>query len=163
MQHLQGTLSFPRYSANQLHTMASIAPKLRLATQSSNPTVARIAATTTRLMGIRCASAVGQGSISANQPYGYQPTLRTSQSARAFHNTRRQNQTDSIENSPKALLPEFDLKGKVIVVSGGARGLGLVQAEALLEAGATGIQTPLRQDHSSIPFTESYCDDKNLS
>ncbi|PNY24875.1 D-arabinitol 2-dehydrogenase [ribulose-forming] [Tolypocladium capitatum] len=35
------------------------------------------------------------------------------------------------------LLPEFSLKDKVIVVSGGARGLGLVQAEALLEAGAT--------------------------
>ncbi|KAI1811838.1 hypothetical protein GGS20DRAFT_592482 [Poronia punctata] len=37
----------------------------------------------------------------------------------------------------KGLLPEFDLRGKVIVVSGGAQGLGLVQAEALLEAGAT--------------------------
>lgn len=37
------------------------------------------------------------------------------------------------------LLPEFSLKDKVIVVSGGARGLGLVQAEALLEAGATGM------------------------
>lgn len=35
------------------------------------------------------------------------------------------------------LLPEFSLKDKVIVVSGGARGLGLVQIEALLEAGAT--------------------------
>ncbi|KAM0294205.1 hypothetical protein ACHAO9_001905 [Fusarium lateritium] len=35
------------------------------------------------------------------------------------------------------LLPEFSLKDKVVVVSGGARGLGLVQIEALLEAGAT--------------------------
>lgn len=35
-------------------------------------------------------------------------------------------------------LPEFSLKGKVILVSGGAQGLGLTQAEALLEAGATG-------------------------
>lgn len=34
-------------------------------------------------------------------------------------------------------MPEFDLKGKVIIVSGGAQGLGVVQAEALLEAGAT--------------------------
>lgn len=33
-------------------------------------------------------------------------------------------------------MPEFSLKGKVIVVSGGGRGVGLVQSEALLEAGA---------------------------
>lgn len=35
-------------------------------------------------------------------------------------------------------LPEFSLRDKVVLVSGGARGLGLTQAEALLEAGATG-------------------------
>jgi len=34
-------------------------------------------------------------------------------------------------------LPEFNLTSKVVLVSGAARGLGLVQAEALLEAGAT--------------------------
>ncbi|CAG8289353.1 unnamed protein product [Penicillium salamii] len=36
----------------------------------------------------------------------------------------------------KSRMPEFSLAGKVILVSGGARGLGLTQAEALLEAGA---------------------------
>jgi hypothetical protein len=38
----------------------------------------------------------------------------------------------------KKRLPEFILTDKVVCVSGGARGLGLTQAEALLEAGATG-------------------------
>lgn len=36
-------------------------------------------------------------------------------------------------------LPEFNLVDKIVLVSGAARGLGLVQAEALLEAGAVGM------------------------
>lgn len=35
-------------------------------------------------------------------------------------------------------LSEFSLSNKVVLVSGAARGLGLTQAEALLEAGAIG-------------------------
>lgn len=35
-------------------------------------------------------------------------------------------------------LLEFSLANKVVLVSGAARGLGLTQAEALLEAGAKG-------------------------
>lgn len=44
-------------------------------------------------------------------------------------------------NHQARLLPEFSLKGKVICVSGGAQGLGLVQSEGLLEAGAIGMTT----------------------
>ncbi|KAJ6079176.1 hypothetical protein N7467_008929 [Penicillium canescens] len=36
----------------------------------------------------------------------------------------------------KSRMPEFSLAGKVVLVSGAGRGLGLTQAEALLEAGA---------------------------
>ncbi len=54
---------------------------------------------------------------------------------RLFHHAsaRRANQQRADTS-----LPEFSLKDKVVVVSGGARGLGLVQAQALLEAGAIG-------------------------
>lgn len=43
---------------------------------------------------------------------------------------------EDITLGTKTRLPEFNLAGKVICVSGAARGLGLTQAQALLEAGA---------------------------
>lgn len=45
-------------------------------------------------------------------------------------------------------LPEFNLVDKVVLVSGAARGLGLVQAEALLEAGAIGTHSKLTSPNS---------------
>jgi len=55
-------------------------------------------------------------------------------------NSRRFHQSpqplDAAAQDRGKLLPEFSLEGKVIIVSGGARGVGLTQAEGLLEAGA---------------------------
>ena len=54
--------------------------------------------------------------------------------------TEGQNSQNSQEPSSSIdttkLLPEFNLTDKVVLVSGAARGLGLTQAEALLESGA---------------------------
>lgn len=49
-------------------------------------------------------------------------------------------------------LPEYNLHGKVVLVSGAAQGLGLVQAEALLEAGAT-VYALDRRDTPSADFS----------
>ena len=45
------------------------------------------------------------------------------------------------ENIGAKRFADFDLAGKVYVVTGGARGLGLTLAEALVEAGGEGEQT----------------------
>ncbi|KAH7270497.1 uncharacterized protein BKA55DRAFT_588921 [Fusarium redolens] len=68
------------------------------------------------------------------QAFPHQTTRYVPVAIRTFHNTP--SQRNAALGQPH-LLPEFSLKDKVIVVSGGARGLGLVQIEALLEAGAT--------------------------
>lgn len=51
--------------------------------------------------------------------------------------SERSNTSPSTYLGTAKRLPEFDLTGKVVLISGAARGLGLTQAEALLEAGAT--------------------------
>ncbi|KAL2174770.1 uncharacterized protein P884DRAFT_249402 [Thermothelomyces heterothallicus CBS 202.75] len=59
-------------------------------------------------------------------------------SRRSFYGTPTRQNGSGVSGNGKNpyLLPEFSLKDRVIVVSGGARGVGLTQAEALLEAGA---------------------------
>lgn len=54
---------------------------------------------------------------------------------RPFHGSTAQRQPGFTFDST-GRLPEFSLKDKTIVVTGAGRGLGLVQSEAILEAGA---------------------------
>lgn len=62
-------------------------------------------------------------------------------------------------NKYKQRFREFDLAGKVYIVTGGAQGLGLSLAEALVEAGSSGRFTcskPRNSAHASISqFTAS--------
>ncbi|KAK8103948.1 short-chain dehydrogenase [Apiospora kogelbergensis] len=74
--------------------------------------------------------------VSTTTPSARNAVVAARQYPREFHSTPTNQTVDPIKHSPKALLPEFSLKDKVIIVSGGAQGLGLVQTEALLEAGA---------------------------
>lgn len=79
--------------------------------------------------------------VSMTTPSTRNAVLATTRYSREFHSTPAAQTVDTVKRSPKALLPEFSLKDKVIIVSGGAQGLGLVQTEALLEAGAKGKGT----------------------
>lgn len=54
-----------------------------------------------------------------------------------------------------ARMPEFSLAGKVVLVSGAGRGLGLTQAEALLEAGAKVYALDRLEEPVCLSFTSS--------
>lgn len=47
--------------------------------------------------------------------------------------------SDSTSKYHQKVYPNFSLKDKVYIVTGGGRGLGLVIAEAMTEAGADGL------------------------
>lgn len=47
--------------------------------------------------------------------------------------------SDSTPKCHQKVYPNFSLKDKVYIVTGGGRGLGLVIAEAMTEAGADGL------------------------
>ncbi|KAH6650973.1 hypothetical protein F5144DRAFT_589309 [Chaetomium tenue] len=89
----------------------------------------------------RTALTAGSRALLARRPIQAQTASPLAIFSRSFHQTRTRQQQQGASNSTtkptgSTLLPEFSLRDRVVIVSGGARGVGLTQAEALLEAGA---------------------------
>lgn len=61
----------------------------------------------------------------------------------------------SSDNIGRKRLADFDVAGRVFVVTGAAQGLGLAMAEALVEAGGKGQQSHLGSAHLCNPSTEN--------
>ncbi|KAI1650037.1 NAD(P)-binding protein [Daldinia loculata] len=107
--------------------MSNLAPRI----SRTAPSVGRLARATPRVAPSCSITARAAGIAACRLPTRQEPTRRS------FHNTTANaTKVGLTQSSPPGILPEFSLKDKVIVVSGGAQGLGLVQTEALLEAGA---------------------------
>ncbi|KAI8954909.1 hypothetical protein F4801DRAFT_412728 [Xylaria longipes] len=109
--------------------MATMTPRVSRAV----PSLGRLARATPRATPGGAIALRAAGAVPLRTPYmnGSQTRYVSSSQLSKYDNT------PTSQPPAKGILPEFDLKGKVIVVSGGAQGLGVVQAEALLEAGAT--------------------------
>ncbi|KAI6377165.1 hypothetical protein MCOR25_002661 [Pyricularia grisea] len=94
-------------------------------------------------LATRCRTSTSSTAAAAARPF--LPTLTTT-------TTTTQPSKPRFYSSATSSLPEFSLKDKVLVVSGGGRGLGLVQAEALLEAGAREVHAIDRLTSPSDDF-----------
>lgn len=69
---------------------------------------------------------------------------------------------DQASVGTKGRLPEFSLADKVVLVSGAARGLGLTQAEALLEAGAKVYALDRLEEPVHINFPPTHVVSKSI-
>ncbi|KAL1872470.1 hypothetical protein VTK73DRAFT_1467 [Phialemonium thermophilum] len=108
------------------------------------PTVA--ASTPRRAAAMLSTSAAPSSSLSQKKPATQQPTRAMSHSSGGSTPQKPMN-PDPSQNPAHSLAPsgdpnvgrkrfaDFDLAGKVFIVTGGARGLGLALAEGLVEAG----------------------------
>ena len=87
-------------------------------------------------------SIAGFGWLAAGSRDAYTiPTARRLSSASAVYSSLQLSRKlpDEASRATQQRFKEFDLRGKVFVVTGGARGLGLAMAEALVEAGGKGV------------------------
>jgi hypothetical protein len=57
---------------------------------------------------------------------------------------------DIDENIGRKRFGDFNVAGKVFIVTGGAQGLGLTMAEGLVEAGGKGNASPATHDNKAL-------------